>query len=88
VRVVPLAGGAPAACWGSFTVLTSPGSAEPYMVCTEDRTGVNYLDKGHQVATHVALFEHLKRAALSPVASLELIRSLAKEHHRSCPIAL
>jgi hypothetical protein len=88
IRVVPLAGGASAACWGSFSVLTSPGSTEPYMVCTEDRTGVNYLDKGHQVATHIGLFEHVTEVALSPAASLELIRSTAKEHHRSCPIAL
>ena len=37
VRVLPLDRGTHVAGWGSFTVLTSRGAAEPYMACVSDR---------------------------------------------------
>jgi transcriptional regulator with XRE-family HTH domain len=73
IRILPLHAGVFSAAWGSFTIITSPGATEPYMACVEDRVGMHYLDRPHEVEEHVALYEHLSAVALSPTASLDLI---------------
>jgi transcriptional regulator with XRE-family HTH domain len=80
LRVIPLANGAFSAAWGSFTILTSPGSSDPYMACVEDRVGMHYLDRPGEVEAHVTLYEHLRSVALSPDDSVEVIRAVAKEN--------
>lgn len=81
IRVVPLDSGVFSAAWGSFTILTSADSSEPYMACVEDRVGMHYLDRPHEVEEHVALYEHLSGVALSTTDSLDLIRAIHKERY-------
>lgn len=80
LRVLPLDAGVHAAAFGVFTLITSPGAIEPYMVAVEDRTGLRYMEKPYEVEPHVAVFEHLSDFALSPDESLDLICTTAKEN--------
>jgi transcriptional regulator with XRE-family HTH domain len=83
VQILPLAGPCHAAAFGAFTMLaslaTTPGTdPEPQMVCVEDRMGIRYLE-GLAVRPHCELFDVLTAAALSPAASLDVIRHTRKE---------
>jgi len=82
VQVLPLDAGVFSASFGNFTVLTSPGSPEPYMACVEDRAGPQYLDRRHEVSAYIRLFTFLSSVALSPTDSLDLIKTVAKERYR------
>jgi transcriptional regulator with XRE-family HTH domain len=79
LRIVPLDSGDFSAAFGSFTVLTSRESVEPYIACVLDAAGPHYLDRRHEVAVHYRLFEYLRDLAMSPEASVELIRRVSKE---------
>jgi hypothetical protein len=81
LRVLPLDSGVFAAAFGAFSVFTSPESTEPYMACVEDRAGPHYLDRAHDVAAHVDLFQHLRDVALCPDETDNLIRTIAKERY-------
>jgi len=81
LRVLPLTQGEFSGGFGSFTVLTSPGSADPYMACTFDWAGPHYLDRSHEVDAHIRLFRHLTDVALSPGASRALICAVTKERY-------
>jgi transcriptional regulator with XRE-family HTH domain len=81
VRVLPLDPGTAVVGWGSFTVLTSPGSVEPYMAVTSDRTGAHYFELPSVVTAHSRLFEHLQVVALPPADTIDLIRTVAKERY-------
>ena len=50
------------------------------MVCTEDLTGFNYLDRRPVIDAHAQLFEHLARVALSPRDSADLIHEIAETY--------
>ena len=65
------------AAFGSFRLFTSSGATEPFMACTEDLTGFNYLDRRHAIEAHAELFDHLTSVALSPGDSVELIGTTA-----------
>lgn len=82
LRIVPLDAGLFSAAWGSFQILTSPDSTEPYMVCTEDRIGAHYLDRPAEVDAHVRLFAELERVTLSVSGTTERIRTVAKERYQ------
>ena len=60
--------------FGSFDLFTSKGASSPYMVCTEDLTGFNYLHRAAVIEAHVELFEYLTAMALPPDQSTELIK--------------
>ena len=60
--------------FGSFGLFTSPGASSPDIVCTEDLTGFNYLDRPAAIEAHVELFEYLTAMALSPDQSAQLIK--------------
>jgi DNA-binding XRE family transcriptional regulator len=79
LRVLPLYAGQHSAGWGSFVAFASEGAIAE-VVCVEDRTGPRYLERGNEVEPHVRVFDHLQAAALSPVASIDAIRPLAKEY--------
>lgn len=68
------------AAFGSFGIFTSYDTGLPYMVCTEDLTGFNYLDRRPVIEAHAQLFEHLTRVALSPEQSAELIHEIAETY--------
>ena len=81
LQVLPFDANGFSAAFGSFAVLTSSGASEPYMVCVLDAGGAHYLDRVPEVVRHNQLFSHLKAVALSPEASVELIRTIAKERY-------
>lgn len=82
VQIMPLSAAVFLAGFGAFTLFVSPESSEPYMACTEDAVGANYLDRTHDIGEHVALFERLAEAALSPAESVDLIHSVSKERYQ------
>jgi transcriptional regulator with XRE-family HTH domain len=81
LRILPLDSGDFSAAFGSFTVLTSRESVEPYMACVTDAAGPHYLDRPHEVAVHYRLFEYLSNLSLSPEASVELMQTVSKERY-------
>jgi transcriptional regulator with XRE-family HTH domain len=80
LRVLPLDAGVHAAAFGTFTLLSAPGSPEPFMASVEDRTGHRYLEGQYAVEAHRLLFDHLRDFALSPGDSLDTITATAKEY--------
>ena len=63
------------AAFGSFDLFSSKSAALPYMVCTEDLTGFNYLDRPAAIEAHARLFDHLTTEALSSEKSADLINT-------------
>lgn len=82
LRMLPLSAGVFSAAFGAFTIITAAGSADPYMVCVGDRTGFRYMESRGAVDTHLDLFDHLSAVALRSAASVDLIRTTAKETYR------
>jgi hypothetical protein len=81
VYVAPLAsGGVHCSAFGSFRLFTSAGAAVPFMVCTEDLTGFNYLDRSDVIEAHSQLFEHLVSISLSAEESAERIHKQAENY--------
>lgn len=74
IRVLAFEAGAYGAAFGTFQLLTSPGSTTPYIACSEDLIGKHYHDGADAVAAHRALFDHLLTVALSTAASIDLIQ--------------
>ena len=68
------------ASFGSFRLFTSAEVEMPYIVCTEDLTGFNYLDRPPAIEAHVELFDHLTTVALPPDQSAELIQNRAERY--------
>ncbi len=82
IQIVPVRCGAlHCAAFGSFRLFTAPGAADPFITCTEDLTGFNYLDRRQEIDSHAQLFAHLLTVALSPAESIKLIQTTA-EHYR------
>jgi hypothetical protein len=81
VRLLPLDRATFVAAFGSFTIITSRGTAKPYMACVSDWEGVHYLDRAHEVDRHIRLFTHLQHVGRSPDESIEVIRTVAKERY-------
>ena len=67
--------------FGSFQLFTSADTALPFMACTEDLSGINYVGGQAAIEAHVELFEHLARIALPPDQSAELIK-ITSERYR------
>lgn len=82
IHVIPAEGSVlHCAAFGSFRLFTSTGALEPFMTCTEDLTGFNYLDRRDGVDAHARLFEHLTSAALTTPDSIALIEAIAEGYH-------
>jgi len=81
LHVVPAASGAlHCAAFGSFRLFTSAGASTPFMTCTEDLTGFNYLDRPEAIEAHAQLFEHLTTVALTTAQSADLIQTIAERY--------
>ena len=81
VYVAPLCdGGVHCAAFGSFRLFSSAGATLPFMVCTEDLTGFNYLDRNDVIDAHTQLFEHLVSISLSAEESAERINKQAENY--------
>lgn len=82
IRIIPLDAEGFHAAWGSFVVLTSPGSTTPYMACAVDGVGARYLDRPGEVEAHVDVFEQLTEASQPPDESRETILAILQERYR------
>ena len=81
IQIVPVQCGAlHCAAFGSFRLFTAPGADAPFMTCTEDLTGFNYLDRRPEIDSHAGLFAHLSTVALSPAESTQLIQTTAEQY--------
>ncbi len=81
VQVLPVDRGAHPGIGSGFTILTFPWPTDPGVVYLESgwSAGV-YLEEPHEIEDHRQIFERLCDLALTPDASLALMRDLAKEH--------
>ncbi|WP_280382415.1 helix-turn-helix domain-containing protein [Nocardia wallacei] len=86
IRVLPHAAGIPLGeLTGPFTVLdfaTGPGGKpiEPAVVYVEGYRGAMYFEEAVDVHAYRATFEALGRVALSPEASRDMLRKMAREY--------
>jgi transcriptional regulator with XRE-family HTH domain len=78
IQVLPLDAGV--FVFGSFTLFTHHGAAEPYAACVEDRAGHHILDRDPDREAHMDLFAYLTEMALSPEMSVNVITVAAKEY--------
>ncbi|MGH3862675.1 helix-turn-helix domain-containing protein [Actinokineospora sp.] len=80
IQIAPRAGGAHAATGFPFTLLSFPDGGVD-VVYTEDLTSASYLDKADdlQRKSHLAVWQHLTAAALSPRESIRLVDTLRRE---------
>ncbi|MEL7155171.1 MAG: helix-turn-helix transcriptional regulator [Actinomycetota bacterium] len=80
LQVMPLSADAVhMASFGGFQLFSNEGATVPFMACTEDLTGINYLNRPQMIGPHTELFDHLSRMALSPNQSAELIATTAEK---------
>jgi transcriptional regulator with XRE-family HTH domain len=68
--------------FGSFTLISSPGTTAPYMAITEDRGGPHYMDRPTELGAHAALYTRLSEVALDPAETIDHITATAKELYR------
>lgn len=73
IRLVALEDAPYGVAFGAFQLLTSPGSREPYIACSEDLTGKRYHDSADVVVAHHKLFSHLFVRATDPTTTKERI---------------
>lgn len=73
LRIVTLLHAPYGAAFGAFQLLTSPGTASPYIACSEDLTGKHYHDAQEVVAAHHELFQHLFARAADAATTMSRI---------------
>ncbi|MFF9478153.1 Scr1 family TA system antitoxin-like transcriptional regulator [Streptomyces sp. NPDC014733] len=78
LQVMPFPAGAPAASTRPFTVLRFDGS--PAVLYTETRVGGSLHDSAQTVEAAIDDYDLLRAHALSPDASLDLIKTVLKEY--------
>jgi transcriptional regulator with XRE-family HTH domain len=77
LQIVPFDAGAHASLISSFSILTFPELADPPVVYLESRAGSLYVE-GSGAHTYVRIFRTLQADAISPKASIEILREVAK----------
>jgi transcriptional regulator with XRE-family HTH domain len=77
LQIVPFDAGAHASMISSFSILTFPETADPPVVYLESRAGGLYVE-GCGAHAYVRIFRSLQADAISPRASIEMIREAAK----------
>lgn len=77
VQVLPFDAGLPPVTAGSFSVLEPLAQRGPDVVYLENKTRIFFLDKEAEVHGYAQELDLLTRLALSPEASLDLLRDLA-----------
>ncbi|GGZ79771.1 helix-turn-helix domain-containing protein [Streptomyces echinoruber] len=65
---------------GSFTMLGFPAPEDPDLVYRDGITDAVYLEGEHHVREYTRAFDGLRAAALSPQRSVQLIKTILKEH--------
>ncbi len=85
VQIVPFTAGAHASMISSFSILTFPESADPPVVYLESRAGSLYVE-GQGAHAYVRIFRTLQADAISPKASIEMIREAVRSLERRGPL--
>ena len=77
VQIIPFGAGAHASMVSSFSILAFPELADPPVVYLESRAGSLYVE-GSGAHTYVRIFRTLQADAISPKASIDMVREVAK----------
>jgi transcriptional regulator with XRE-family HTH domain len=79
LQVLPFSSGAHVGLRGPFSILEFPDTSDSEVVYVESAGGIIYLEKDKDVRQCSDAFDRLRAAALSPVASAQLIEQAARE---------
>ena len=79
LQVLPFEAGPHAGMDGTFAILEFPEPGDSDVVYAENATGGLFLEKNDELGKYTKIFENIRRAALSPEESAELIAQLAEE---------
>jgi hypothetical protein len=79
VQVIPFKAGGHAAAGGAFSLLRFAEHDLPDVVFLEQLNSAQYLDKPDIVDGYLAVMERLCIAALTPGASVKILRSMVRE---------
>jgi transcriptional regulator with XRE-family HTH domain len=79
IQVLPYSAGAHGAMIGSFEILGFPEPVDPDVVYLENMASALFLEEPADIARYVQVFDYLRAAALSPRASMDMLRSAAEE---------
>jgi len=79
LQVLPFASGAHAGLRGPFSILEFPDRTDSRVAHVESVGGFLYLEKEREVRSCADAFDRLRAAALSPVASADLIAQAVKD---------
>jgi Domain of unknown function (DUF5753) len=77
--VLPFTNGAHAGMDGEFTILRYRDPADPDLVFIENTGGDVYLDEAEVTRRYVAIFDHLRAAALDPAESSRTMATIKDE---------
>ena len=79
LQILSFASGAHAGLTGPFAILDFPERTDSDVAYTESVGGMIYLEKDREVRVCAEAFDRMRAAALSPVASVELIQQVSRE---------
>ena len=79
LQILSFASGAHAGLTGPFAILDFPERTDSDVAYTESVGGMIYLEKDREVRACDEAFDRMRAAALSPVASVELIQQVSRE---------
>jgi transcriptional regulator with XRE-family HTH domain len=79
LQILSFASGAHAGLTGPFAILDFPERTDSDVAYTESVGGMIYLEKDREVRACVEAFDRMRAAALSPVASVDLIQQVSRE---------
>ncbi|MEU6993217.1 helix-turn-helix transcriptional regulator [Streptomyces sp. NPDC046465] len=79
VQVLPFNGGAHVGLTGAFVLFGFPTPAFSDVVCVEHITGTLHMETTEEMRSYTLAFDSLRSLALSPAASLDLIRRVRNE---------
>lgn len=83
LQVLPWGAGAHAGMEGSFSILEFREHSDPHVAYTEGVDGVAYLEKEKEVRIRAEAFDQMRATALSPPASVDLIRMVIADMGRA-----
>ena len=79
LQILAFESGAHAGLTGPFSILEFPERTDSDVAYTESLGGMIYLEKDREVRSCAEAFDRMRAAALSPVASVELIERVLDE---------
>jgi transcriptional regulator with XRE-family HTH domain len=79
IQVLPYSTGAHAGMDGEFTIFSYRDPADPDVVYIENTGGDQYVEDADVTSRYVAIFEHLRAAALNPAESTRTLATIASE---------